>query len=51
MKSQVEICSRHACTSTVLWLPFRFHIRADAYVTNVAVSIRPAQCWEVAEQG
>ena len=33
MKSQVEICSRHACASTVLWLPFRFHIRADASLT------------------
>jgi hypothetical protein len=51
MKSQVGFCSRHACASTVLWLPFRFHIRADAYVGNVAVSIRPAQCWEDAEQG
>jgi len=45
MKSQVGICSRNACASTVVWLPFRFHIRAEAYVGNVAVSIRPAQCW------
>jgi Ca2+-binding EF-hand superfamily protein len=51
MKSQVEICSRHACTSTVLWLPFRFHIRADACVANVAMSIRTAKCREDAEQG